>query len=140
MLIVSCNSSKTSSEQNDLKFDVILEHATGGRITKDIVIVTDINTLEAIYSDISVNHKPNYEIPVINFETELIVVFFMGEKNSGGYSISVNTLTESDNYINVNYQETSPEPTDMVTMAITQPYCIIKLKRPSKELKFVKSS
>ena len=138
-LLTSCNSSKTTPEQNTLDFDVILERATGGKTTKDIVVVSDKNALEQIYNGINSNQEPGYQIPEINFETESVIVFFLGEKNTGGYSISVRNISESKNSISVFYQEKGPKLTDMVTMVITQPYCIVKTKKLSKELKFIKT-
>lgn len=138
MLMMSCNSANINSEQNQLPFDIILENATGGRTTEDIVIISDENALEEIYSGINANRDPGYQVPEIDFKSELVLVFFMGEKNTGGYNITVKSISEASNHINVYYKENSPKPTDMVTMAITQPYCIVKIKKPSKELNFLK--
>lgn len=137
-LVVSCGNTIVTQEQNSIKYDVIQEHAIGGRTDKDIVVISDKNTLEKIYDDLNLNQDPNYEVPDIDFNAELVIVFFMGEKNTGGYSISVKDINETNEYVFINYQEKGPKPTDMVTMVITQPYCIIKTKKPSKELQFIK--
>ena len=136
IVMTSCNSSKVTPEQSNLNFDVILERATGGRIEKEIVIISDQNALKSIYNELNLSQEPSYEVPIINFETELAIVFFMGQKNTGGHNISVKSINESEKYVILNYEEKGPKPTDMVTMVITQPYCLVKIKKPSKELKF----
>jgi hypothetical protein len=44
----------------------------------------------------------------------------MGEKITGGYSIGIDTVVETDK--NIIIKETSPEPGSMVTQAFTNPF------------------
>ena len=51
----------------------------------------------------------------------------MGEKTSGGYTIGIESAVETDKNIIITVKETSPEPNAMVTQAITNPFCVVKI-------------
>jgi len=53
----------------------------------------------------------------------------MGERVTGGYHIEITSIGESGVFRWVNIREISPSPTDLVTMALTQPYHLVKIKR-----------
>ena len=107
--------------------------------TSDQVIVTDENALSKLFSEINTNQEPGYTVPNVDFGSDLIIALFMGEKTTGGFSIHVENIIETSSNIEIVYKEKGPKPTDMVTMAITHPYCIIKIKKPNKEIKFLKT-
>ena len=138
LIVFSCNSTTQMAEQSKVPFSVILEEAVGGRSEKEIVRIHDKNTLIDIYKEINVHRDPDFVIPNIDFSKDMILVFFVGEKTTGGHSVSVKEIIENSDQIDVYYQEIGPRPTDMVTMVITQPYCIIKVQNVSKELNFIK--
>ncbi len=59
-------------------------------------------------------------------------------KNSGGFGIKITELKEQKDKINVIVKRTGPKKsTDMVTMIITQPINIVKIKKTSKGIFFV---
>lgn len=73
---------------------------------------------------------------LIDFNKEMVIAVFQGEKSTGGYSIEINRITEKENEIEVSVLETSPGPGCMVTKALTSPYHIVKLAKQIKEIKF----
>lgn len=58
----------------------------------------------------------------------IYLVVLMGEKPTGGYSISVVDVEDYDDKIKVQVQERVPDRNQMVTMALTQPYTVVKIK------------
>jgi len=73
----------------------------------------------------------------VNFNTDMLVCITLGQRNSGGYSISVQKVQKSDSgNIVVNYVEKRPNPRMRVTMAITTPYVIIKMKQRPETISF----
>lgn len=58
----------------------------------------------------------------------LYIAVFMGEKNTGGYSISVVNVEEEEDKIKLKVLEKIPDGKQMVTMALTQPYTVIRIK------------
>jgi hypothetical protein len=51
----------------------------------------------------------------------------MGKKNTGGYSIGIESAVETEANIIINVKESSPETNSMVTQSITYPYCVVKI-------------
>jgi hypothetical protein len=55
------------------------------------------------------------------------VILSMGEKNTGGYSIEIEKVEETDKNIIITVKEKNPAPDAMVTQAITYPYTVVKI-------------
>ncbi|TXD48840.1 protease complex subunit PrcB family protein [Polaribacter sp. IC073] len=73
----------------------------------------------------------------IDFSKEMIVVVIDKVRNTGGFSIEIiEAIKEGDTFL-IKIKSTSPKPMDMVTMAIIQPYHIVKINKTKKEVKFI---
>lgn len=59
-----------------------------------------------------------------------------GEKPTGGYAIEGLTLTGTEKEIEVKAKLKSPRSGDLVTMALTYPHVLIKLKEDGRQLRF----
>jgi hypothetical protein len=75
---------------------------------------------------------------VINFEKEMVVAVLSGEKPSGGYVVKIESITEDDCQILVNYSEKTPKPGSAVTMALTYPYDMALIPKTKKPVLFKK--
>jgi hypothetical protein len=63
-----------------------------------------------------------------------IVVVFSGEKNTGGYGISVTEVSEIDGKtMRITVEETSPGKDDMVIMVITYPWVAISIESKTED-------
>lgn len=58
----------------------------------------------------------------------IYIAVFMGEKPTGGYSIEVTDVSDSEGRTGVLVKEVEPKKVDIVTQVLTQPYTIIKAK------------
>ena len=114
-------------------FDILKQETNGGREKAANVFVKSQEELNALYAELKIS-----DVPAIDFTTNNVVALFMGQKNTGGYSISVGKviLEGETNTATVQIVETTPQ--DMATMALTEPYCIAKISK-SKKVEFVKS-
>ena len=72
----------------------------------------------------------------IDFENQLILLVTMGEKNSGGYSIKIDSIVENEKTIVVTILETSPGKSCITTSMMTYPYQMVELKNSTKEVIF----
>lgn len=70
-------------------------------------------------------------------EDGYVIFISMGEKNTGGYSISVISVENVHGTARITVEEKSPEKNDEVTHAITYPYTIIKIKGVEKKFEVV---
>ena len=64
-------------------------------------------------------------MPKVDFENKLVVILFLGQKNTGGYGIDVGHITKDGYHLHIVTKET--RPSGMATMAITSPYCIVEV-------------
>ncbi len=64
--------------------------------------------------------------PNIDFQSQMVVCVFAGTKPSGGYAVRI-TRVISDGQRLIAYAEESTSPGAFTTMALTQPYHIVKL-------------
>ena len=73
----------------------------------------------------------------INFSKETIVVAVDKVRNTGGFSIEIIEVLVERNSVLIKVKSTAPKTFDMVTMAVMQPYHIIKIKNTNKKIKFL---
>lgn len=66
-------------------------------------------------------------------ENGVMVMISMGEKPTGGYSITVKKVEKVQDKIKITVEETEPGKDDAVTMAITYPYTVIRIKQAQDE-------
>jgi hypothetical protein len=77
------------------------------------------------------------EIPDIDFSSNIVIAVYMGERVTGGFRIEIINIVESITHRRVYIRETSPSPSDPVTLALTQPYHIVKLNRDYRLIVFI---
>jgi hypothetical protein len=70
----------------------------------------------------------------IDFEKHTLIIAFMGEKLSGGYSNQIAHIEETEKSIKIRIMEISPGKNCMVTMAITYPQSAVLIEKTDKTL------
>jgi protease stability complex PrcB-like protein len=65
--------------------------------------------------------------PRIDFDRDLVIGIFLGQKPTGGYDVEITRVERSDSSLYVYYGEKSPPPNAMVTQALTQPFDIVRV-------------
>ena len=76
------------------------------------------------------------ELPKIDFDTEMILAAFMGERRTGGYEIRIKRIMKTDKEIVAYIEEREPDPESFRTMALTQPYHVVVIKKYSLPVRF----
>lgn len=125
-IIVSCNGTKDAAAQDEQKknklYEILTESQYQGREEKAVLVIKDQGALENLYA--SVNDQT---VPVVDFSKEQIVAIFIGTRSNGGYGIKINEVVETDKNIKVLFETTEPQPGQPVTMALTNPFVILKI-------------
>lgn len=70
----------------------------------------------------------------VDLTETMVLGAFMGQRNTGGYSIEVTKAIETDDALHLKVRLTSPGPSCPVTLAITSPYEVVALPAVGKEL------
>lgn len=99
-------------------FEILKQDAYGGRDNESTVVIKSQDELNKLYKELGWS-----DVPKIEFAQNNVVALFMGEKRTGGYSISVKKVSINDGIVTLKVLKTKPD--GMATMAITAPYCIV---------------
>jgi len=70
----------------------------------------------------------------------MVVALFMGERRTGGHEIEVTRVERAGSGLAVHYRSKSPNPGDMTSQALTQPFHLITLARDDGPVVFVAES
>ena len=119
----ACNSSKKSTERKpgtSSLYSILYSSENQGKEEASHLIVNNQNDLTALYESVG-----NTDVPKVDFSTNQVVALFLGSRNTGGYSISIDRVEEQDNQISVYKKEVTPS--GMVTMAFTNPFVIVEI-------------
>ena len=121
-VLISCGSTKTATDKKPL-YEILTEQSNGGGNIRFFEILSEPNEIAMLQGDENLKRKIKDE----DVKTSNFVILNMGEKSSGGYSISVENVEETADKIIITVKESEPEPGSMVTQAITYPYAIVKI-------------
>lgn len=133
-VLIGCANTKQVKEPQKVTFETLLEGSHGGYRDGEFIIINNNKDLKRIYTQINKIRKPGFPIPKIDFNKELVIALFLGEKPSGGYSIYVSSIEETKNEFHVFIKESTPE--GMVATVMTQPFYFCKISRIEKKIIF----
>ncbi len=124
LAVVSCGATATKSSDKNSLYEVLTQQSNGGASIRFFEILSEPDQIAMLQNDENLKNKisPN------DIQTSNFLVLNMGEKTSGGYSIGIDNVVETDKNIVITIKEISPEPGSMVTQAFTNPFCVVKIK------------
>ncbi|MBF4467639.1 protease complex subunit PrcB family protein [Flavobacterium sp. LC2016-12] len=120
-VLISCGAKKTS-DSNAL-YEVLTTQSDGGGNIKFYEILTEPNEIKMLVNDPLLADKMKQD----DISNSNYVILNMGEKNTGGYSIGVEKVEETDKNIIITVKENSPAPDAMTMQVITYPYTVVKV-------------
>ena len=134
--LVNCGTQSKEMHQK-IEFELIESQSQGGYKLDENIVISNSIDLKLLYTKLNLSRKPGLPIPDVDFEKESIIAVFMGEKLTGGYAISIESISKvSKSSIEVKIKETNPG--DMATMAITSPFAIYKVSISNAKTTFIK--
>ena len=107
-----------------------------GITTRERMIITDAATWSKVWGDIVASHSPTPALPAADFGRETIVVASMGQRSSGGYSISIDSAGVAGDTVILAVTERSPGPTCGTTAALTAPVAFARVLLPRAVVRF----
>ncbi len=90
--------------------------------------VSDIENFKNDFRKLTDDKAPEF--------TGSMIISKSGTKNSGGYSLRVESVVEADRYTIVTTILETPGKGCIVTMALTNPYIVVEIPDNHKEIKF----
>jgi hypothetical protein len=127
--------SQLAAEQTNTKLTVDISFQTvakgsrsGVREPLQMVIRSQAewDTLWKRHVSIETNLPP---APAIDFNKEIVIAVFLGEKPTGGYDVEIIRAEQRDGALVIHYREKSPPSAGIVIQSLTQPFHIIQVIR-----------
>lgn len=112
-----------------LAFASMERGAYSGVTVPGAVLITGEASWKSHWQQHAARVMPVPAAPAVDFSQSSILAVYMGERNSGGYSIEVTGAELVNGVLKVTVRETRPAPDAMVTMALTQPYHMVRLPK-----------
>ncbi|MEC5167404.1 hypothetical protein RCH18_003159 [Flavobacterium sp. PL11] len=129
--LASCGSTQVNSLSNTNLYEVITQQQYGGASIEFYEILSEPSEIKMLLNDPNLKGKINTnDLNQANF-----IILNMGEKPTGGYSIGISTIAETADAIVIKVKNTNPDPGSIVTQALTNPFCVVKINS-KKEIQF----
>lgn|GEM_PF-2770081 len=100
-------------------------------------VIDNLEAWQKVWKEVHKTVNPKPKLPPVDFKKQVVLAVFMGEKNTGGYEIKITSIKETDQALVVSVRTTSPPADSFTTQALTQPYDLRVIKKPTKPVKFV---
>ena len=125
-----------AADENQGLRDLGRGQRSGVRKAEQLVIQTP-EAWQKLWAEHTAKVEPRPPLPNVDFNREMVIAVFMGEKPTGGYSIQVTGVKASENALTVTYRTKQPPPDAIVTQALTQPFHFVAVPKSSRPVKFV---
>jgi hypothetical protein len=101
-------------------------YRSGVRLPLQIVVRTQ-SEWDAVWQRHVLGDSSSRPAPVVDFEKEVVVALFLGDKPTGGYDVRISRAEQGLDRLTIHYQERNPMPGGMVNQTLTQPFHIVRI-------------
>lgn len=122
LMLFSCSTTQKGSANKTL-YEVLLQQNDGGANINFYEILSEPNEIKMLLND----EKLKGKISTNDVQQSNFIVLNMGEKPTGGYGITVDSVIETEKNIVIKVKEITPEAGAMLTQSITYPYSVVKI-------------
>jgi hypothetical protein len=129
--LFSCATGKPVATDSNKLYEVLLEQTYGGAAIRFYEILSEPHEIRMLQKDENLKKS----IKPTDLQSSNFVILNMGQKSSGGYNINVESVVETPTQIIIKVKEIAPKPDGMVTQAMTNPFCVVKINS-KKEIIF----
>ena len=93
------------------------------------VVIRSQGEWNAFWKRHSVTNTNPAPAPNVDFDREMVVGIFLGEKSTGGYEVEIVQAERRDSSLYFYYREKAPPLGAMVTQALTQPFHLVRVAK-----------
>jgi hypothetical protein len=120
LVLFSCSTQKVTEEKPPL-YEILKQQEQGGANFRFFEIITEQKEFKMLLNDPDLKKK----IKPSDIYTSNFLLLNMGEKNSGGYSFSIENIEETENDIIITIKEIAPK--GMATTVMSYPLAIVRI-------------
>ncbi|MDP5000812.1 MAG: protease complex subunit PrcB family protein [Flavobacterium sp.] len=128
-LIISCSPPKKIM---DTTFTIIYNNQIGGSENAGHMVIQDNESYIQFIESLKLEETQFANFLKVDFKKKNVLVLNQGQKNSGGYEITIESIVNDNDTIFVKKKETGPKKGEMATSVITTPYCIALIPKGNK--------
>jgi hypothetical protein len=123
VLLLACAASAPIISEREALYQVLTQQSDGGANIRFFEILTEPNEIRMLQND----SKLKSRITPTDVQKSNFVILNMGEKNTGGYTIGIERVVETEKNIIISVKENNPEPDSIVSQGFTYPFCVVKI-------------
>jgi len=122
-----------------LTFDPVEEVSTplSAIVERQRLVIRDAAAWAAFWDEFAARVEPRPDPPAVDFTTHMVIAATMGQKTSGGHSISVEEVAEKDGTMYARVLETSPGVSCVNITVMTAPAVAVVVPRHDGTVAFV---
>lgn len=140
VITFSCTATKVQESSGAVAFKTLDKNTNSGIQEPKQEVYTNEKDFEKAWNIAWSNFEEPVTLPKIDFTKETVALVALGMKNSGGYQLKVDNITEDQNNLTIHFTETTPNAKCSYTMAIVFPYEFIVFAKTSKKVVFKAST
>lgn len=138
-----CRLDDDLGEERDVVFET-LEYENGADVKdtnssiqgKRLLVIRDADEFSEFWTDHTATMAPIPAEPDVDFGISMVIAAFAGERETGGYSITVEEIRENDEFMIVEVEIETPGDNCPTTQALTQPHHVVVLDDSDKPVQF----
>jgi len=115
---------------------VIVHEYYSGFVDAAELVVSDSEAWSAMWARLNAGRQPDPPLPAVDFPTERVILVALGQRNSGGYDIRVDSVVHFERGSVTYVTATAPGRRCGVTGALTQPVDVVRLTRVAGPVAF----
>jgi hypothetical protein len=128
-LLTSCVSPKGFTDNS---FTIIHKSAIGGSENPGHLLIQNNEIYIQFIESLKLDESEYANFLKVDFKKKDVLVLYQGQKNTGGYAIDIEYISNNDATIVVKKREIGPKKGELVTMEITTPFCIALIPKGNK--------
>ncbi len=132
--LISC--SNAGSEREKVAFEIVQDGTYSAIQEKRELTINTNDDYQKLMAEVYKNLDQMPRIPVVDFTKNTLIAVFIGTRNTGGYLVTIDSITESSKNMNVEVMETTPGKDCMTSDVLTAPYTIVKVPKTDKKAVF----
>jgi len=101
-------------------------------------LLTNRDQLIGVWSQVHATQLQQPPLPQVDFQRETLVAIFLGQRNSGGYGVTVRRVAVEGNDLYLDTEFREPAPGAITTQALTSPWTLVRVLRGGFEVAWVR--
>ncbi len=123
---LQCDSARQSQNPNsNASFNTLYQSSYGGKDVQTYSVVRTKSEMTKELATLNLDQNVFNRLKSFDLSNKMVLFLHMGTHNTGGYNIGVANVEVKGETSFITLDKKSPNPDEPVTMALTNPYCIV---------------